>query len=211
MKAFPTAQFKCLICFSILMLPMLPVLAVEKSPQLPVSIVGSNGMPKDIVPAGAKWNFGSGSLWTHKGWQYAAYWDDARQVSVARRQLPSGTWSVVSLPGYERTKTENRGKGGAVSRGFGDSHEKVSMGISPDGVIHLAFDHHVSPLRYRRSKMPVANDPSAHPWTTELFGPVQDNLGGGRLEGVTYPNFSVVDSGVVLYLRMGGGSGCGKW
>jgi hypothetical protein len=41
-----------------------------------VSTVSNNGMPKDVVKKGARWNFGPGSLWTHQGWQYAAYWDD---------------------------------------------------------------------------------------------------------------------------------------
>jgi hypothetical protein len=90
-----------------------------------VSTVAENGMPTDIVKPGHRWNFGPGSLWTHKGWQYAAYWDDARQVSVARRQLPAGPWAVASLPGYQGNAAGNRGKGGPVSRGFGDSHEFV--------------------------------------------------------------------------------------
>jgi hypothetical protein len=179
-------------------------------PECRMSIVGENGMPKNIVPKGAAWNFGPGSLWTHKGWQYAAYWDDARQVSVARRQLPSGTWSIVSLPGYQRTATENRGTAGPVARGFGDGHEKVSMGISPDGVIHLAFDHHMSTLHYRTSKPGVANDPAAHAWTADLFGPVQDNLGGLKLVSVTYPGFTSDGVHFTLYLRMGGGSGSGN-
>jgi len=172
-----------------------------------VSTVSSNGMPKNIVPKGSDWNFGPGSLWTHNGWQYAAYWDDARQVSVARRQLPDGAWAVVSLPGYERTENINRGKAGAIAQGFGNSHEKVSMGISPDGVIHLAFDHHVSTLHYRASKTPVAADPAAHAWSAELFGPVQDNLGGPMIEGVTYPGFTSDGTNFVLYLRLNGGSG----
>lgn len=202
-----TGSFTLIKAAGLVLLGLVGVRAESPLPKPSVSIVASNGMPKNIVARGSTWNFGSGSLWTHQGWQYAAYWDDARQVSVARRQLPSGSWAVVSLPGYQRTETENRGKGGAISRGFGDGHEKVAMGISPDGVIHLAFDHHVSTLRYRRSKLPVANDPAAHPWTADIFGPVQDNLGGGRLEGVTYPGFSVAGAGMVLYLRMGGGSG----
>ena len=77
-----------------------------------VSTVAHNGMPVDIVPRRSHWNFGAGSVWTHKGWQYAAYWDDARQVSVARRQLPMGPWEVVSLPDYRRGETGERGKGG---------------------------------------------------------------------------------------------------
>ena len=172
-----------------------------------ISTVAHNGMPRDIVTPGHRWNFGRGALWTHKGWQYAAYWDDARQVSVARRQLPEGGWSVVSLPGYERTETGDRGKGGRVSRGFGDGHEKVAMGISPDGVIHLSFDHHLSTLRYRRTLEGVANSPGSHEWTADLFGPVQNNLGGEKLVRVTYPSFTSDGTHFSLCLRLNGGSG----
>jgi hypothetical protein len=164
-------------------------------------------MPKDVVKQGARWNFGPGSLWTHQGWQYAAYWDDARQVSVARRELPLGSWSVVSLPGYQRTENVNRGQAGPKARGFGDGHEKVAMGISSDGVIHLAFDHHVSTLHYRATKMPIANDPGSHQWRADLFGPVKDGLGAGRIDGVTYPSFTSDDDQLSLYLRLNGGSG----
>jgi hypothetical protein len=167
--------FFLLSCFLVLMASR-P--AHGESSDIVISEVANNGMPRNIVSPGAEWNFGPGALWTHRGWQYTAYWDEKRQVSVGRRELPDGAWSVVSLPGYERTKNVNRGKAGAKSQGFGDGHEKVSLGISPDGVIHLAFDHHVSTLHYRTTKSGVANDPSAHPWRAELFGPVRDNLGG---------------------------------
>ena len=181
--------------------------ALAGPPTFQVSKVANHGMPRDIVKQGARWNFGPGSLWTHQGWQYTAYWDDQRQVSVGRRELPNGVWSVVSLPGYERTERINRGKGGATSQGFGDGHEKVSLGISPDGVIHLAFDHHVSTLHYRSSVKGVANDPSAYSWNAKLFGPVRDNLGGGAIDRVTYPSFATDDKQFTLYLRLNGGSG----
>ena len=172
-----------------------------------VTKVSENGMPKDIVPKGNRWNFSSDAVWTHKGWQYAAYWDDSTQVSVARRQLPDGDWKVTSLAGCKRTSTENRGKGGSTSRGFGDGHEKVAIGISPDGYIHLSFDHHLSELRYRVSKAPVADQPDKYEWDSALFGPVENNLGGGRIVSVTYPSFSTDGKNFVLYLRLGGGSG----
>ena len=174
------------------------------------SVVGKNGMPKFVVPQGNKWNFGHGALCYFKGWQYAAYWDENRQVSVARRKLPDGPWSVLSLPGYERTENVNRGKAGPKSRGFGDGHEKVTMGISPDGIIHLAFDHHVSTLHYRSSREPIALNPEAHTWEARSFTPVQDHLGGPRIERVTYPVFTSDDQGMMLYLRLGGGSGSGN-
>lgn len=183
------------------------LLSGDGKDRLPVSLVGGNGMPRDIVKQRSIWNFGAGALQTHLGWQYAAYWDDARQVSVARRQLPDGIWETVSLPDYQRAEAGNRGKGGAISRGFGDGHEKVSMGISSDGHIHLSFDHHLSTLRYRVTKSPVAANPTAHTWSASLFGPVKDNLGGPKLDYVTYPSFTADGEKLVLYLRMGGGSG----
>lgn len=186
---------------------MLLLSGLHAEPVVRVSSIGENGMPRDIVPRKSDWNFGPGSLWTHKGWQYAAYWDDARQVSVARRKLPNGPWSVTSLPDYQRTESGDRGKGGHISRGFGDGHEKVAMGISPDGVIHLSFDHHLSTLRYRASKLPIAQDPDSHPWGPELFGPVQDHLGGPQITSVTYPSFHSDGSQFLLYMRLGGGSG----
>lgn len=149
---------------------VLPNVPAVWNPTYRVGLVANNGMSRDIVACGSDWNFGSGVLWTHEGWQYAAYWDAPRQVSVARRQLPNGPWAVVSLPGYQRSETGDRGKGGAVSCGFGDGHEKVEMGISADGHIHLAFDHHVSTVHYRRTKLPVAANPAAHAWRADLFG-----------------------------------------
>ncbi len=178
--------------------------------EVSVSVVAENGMPKNIVPKGAGWNFGPGSVWSHHGWQYATYWDDACQVSVARRQLPNGAWETLSLPDYQRTASGDRGKDPGPSFGFGDGHEKISLGISPDGFIHLSFDHHRSTLRYRVTKLPVANDPKAHAWKAELFGPVQNHLGGPKLEDVTYPSFTTDGDNLVLYLRLGGGSGAGN-
>jgi hypothetical protein len=179
----------------------------ESLPRLRVSMVANNGMPKEIVKHRSLWNFGPGSLWTHHGWQYAAYWDDARQVTVARRQLPDGDWEVTSLQDYQRTSTGDRGKGGVISRGFGDGHEKVAMGISADGYIHLSFDHHLSRLRYRVTEQPVAANPAMYQWSAKLFGPVQHNLGGPVLDNVTYPSFTADGDRLVLYLRMGGGAG----
>ncbi|KAA1261787.1 hypothetical protein LF1_43470 [Rubripirellula obstinata] len=196
-------------------------------PTMVMSVVGNNAMPTNIVKPGSRWNFGPGSLWTHRGWQYAAYWDDKKQVSVARRQLPNGNtpgspWSVLSLPGYQRTDNIDRGKGGKISRGFGDGHEKVAMGISDDGYLHLSFDHHLSTLRYRHSLQPIANAPETANWNAEAFSPVLNNLGrvsrsrnsrnrrnaaGPKIESVTYPSFVTADDSLFLYLRLGGGSG----
>jgi ribosomal protein L24E len=195
--------------------------AVDGKTLFHASTVADNGMPKDIVKNGAKWNFGAGSLWTYKGWQYATYWDDSRQVAVARRQLPEGPWAVISLPGYQRGEVvKNPAEGADKYRRFGDMHEKVVMGISPDGVIHLTFDHHTSTLHYRASKPGVADDPAGNPWTADLFGPVMNNLGGPKLDKLTYPEFTTDGTRLMLYFRTGAaGNGdsnffeyeAGKW
>lgn len=172
-----------------------------------VSVVSDAGMPKTIVKQAATWNFGPGALQTYQGWQYAAFWDSNCQVSVARRKLPGSDWECVSLGGYKRTSDTNRGNAGPKARGFGDGHEKVAMGISTDGVIHLAFDHHGSTLHYRRSHSGVANRPEQFDWTQTLFHPVQDQLGGPTIESVTYPNFVRDGNRMSLYVRLNGGSG----
>lgn len=172
-----------------------------------ISLMTDTGMPANIVERRSQWNFGRGALQTYRGWQYAAFWDVNRQVSVARRELPKGKWECISLGGYERTSDTNRGKAGPKARGFGDGHEKVAMGISADGVIHLAFDHHGSTLHYRFSLPRVANDPPEHVWDESLFSAVQDHLGGPSIEWVTYPSFVRDGERMSLYMRLNGGSG----
>ena len=219
------ATLFAMLCLSITLHAESAVESVNHSSDFTSSTVSENGMPPDIVERHSRWNFGPGALQTFKGWQYAAYWDDARRVSVARRKLPDGSWAVASLPGYKRTSSGDRGKGGVISRGFGDGHEKVSMGISPDGYVHLSFDHHLSTLRYRRSMEAIARDPDKVTWDGSLFDDVQNHLGLSRgrnlgkngqgrdlqmapkLESVTYPSFINHGNSMLLYLRMGGGSG----
>jgi hypothetical protein len=65
----------------------------------------------------------------------------------------------------------------------------------------------LSTLRYRTSKTSVASNPAMHAWNSDLFGPVQDNLGGPVIESVTYPRFYTDGVNFLLYLRLGGGSG----
>jgi hypothetical protein len=37
---------------------------------------------------------------TYKGWQYATYYDQERQLSIARRKLPKGSWEVIHFSDY---------------------------------------------------------------------------------------------------------------
>jgi hypothetical protein len=63
---------------------------------------------------------------TYGGYQYAGWYTSTRYAIIARRQLPSGSWSTLQLP---------------HQLSVDDSHNVVSIGISPsDGRIHIAMD-----------------------------------------------------------------------
>ncbi len=176
--------------------------------------VTTNGMARSSAGLTENWNFGD-ALTTFNGWQYLAYWNNdgatngaQYHVSVARRQLPDGNWQVITLGDYFRNQL---GGENSVAASFGDGHEKVALGVSPDGYIHLAFDHHVDALHYRRTLTPIAANPATATWDAAQFGPVQDNLGGARITEVTYPSFyaDYSSGNFAFYYRSPGGSGNG--
>jgi len=73
---------------------------------------------------------------TYKGWQYTTYYDQKQRLSIARRKLPAGSWQVIHFDDYLFKSNDN--------------HNVTVLGICrKDGTIHLAFDHHCSPLHYR--------------------------------------------------------------
>jgi hypothetical protein len=139
------------------------------------------------------------ALATCRGHQYAAYFDAAGRLSIARRRLPGDQWQQIHFDDYKI--------------GHNDVHNVAVLGIcEADGTIHLSFDHHGSPLHYRVSKPGVAARPDDFAWQADLFGPTTDNLDGRQpLRAVTYPMFiSPPDGGLQLFFRIGG-SGNGDW
>jgi BNR repeat-containing family member len=149
-------------------------------------------------------SFQQDGITTFAGWQYAAFWDQSGCVNVSRRRLPAGGWQNIRLTDYVTGST--------------DSHNTISIGISAeDGAIHLAFDMHSSPLRYRRSVAGLAAAPEAATeaatgaaaWAASSFGGVRTDLTGAAMPTVTYPRFfSAPDRRLQLALRTGlSGSG----
>lgn len=147
--------------------------------------------------------FQQDGLTTYKGWQYAAYYqgngsNSTGKVAVGRRKLPAGAWQTLVLGDYTFSNV--------------DSHNDVVLGIcAVDGTIHLSFDHHGHPLKYRASVPGLANDPENTAWNSSLFGPVEDHLlsGGATMTAVTYPRFIPTPSGKLLFTYRFGGSGGG--
>jgi hypothetical protein len=137
------------------------------------------------------------ALLSHGGWQYATYFDADRRVCLARRKSGATEWDVIRFE-------DHRFKGR-------DTHNAAVVGICPrDGTIHVSFDHHGHPLRYRVSEKGLANEPDGKPFTAEQFGAIRDWLEEGkRLKRVTYPRFFATPGGGLQMAYRLGGSGDG--
>lgn len=136
------------------------------------------------------------ALITHLGYQYIAYYNADRYVCVGRRKLPNGEWKRVILSDYHFDSN--------------DAHNVVSMGICPnDGTIHLSFDHHGNPLKYRRSVVGLATKPETMDWDLASFGPVLSELEEGKPIVITYPKFWQTPEGNLQFNYRQGGSGSG--
>jgi hypothetical protein len=185
-----------------------------------MSGAGGGGAPSNAPPAAAKLgesklpgaaltivsyggylngeSFQQDGIVTHRGYQYAAFWNAARHVVLARRALPTGEWEGIEFTDY--TNTED------------DAHNTISLGIAPgDGTLHIAFDHHGSTLHYRRSQQSLVSMPAQADWQTSSFGAVESKLvEGPNLTQVTYPRFVTEPGGEKLLLSARlGASGSG--
>ncbi|MGN6672521.1 MAG: BNR repeat-containing protein [Thermomicrobiales bacterium] len=129
--------------------------------------------------------FRVGALTSDGARQYATYYDPDGAVVVAARDLDGETWDRVTLPAH-----------GKVA----DAHNGTVLGVSPDGVLHLAYDHHNNPLHYRASQ---------HPGDIHTFGPEQP-MTGQLEERVTYPQFVNAPDGTLYFFYRDGRSGNGR-
>ncbi len=78
-------------------------------------------------------------LLTHAPFQFVAYYDAERRMSVAQRRLDSTNWTITRLP----------------SKLGWDSHNYVTMAVDREGILHLAGNMHCVPLVYFRSEKPM--------------------------------------------------------
>jgi len=134
------------------------------------------------------------------GWQYATWWDAARRLCVGRRKLPRGRWDTIRF-GDHRIHGD-------------DIHNVAVLGICPkDGTIHLSFDHHGHPLRYRVSRKGAALQPEQHAWEPALFGPIVHRLPSAKPilnAPLTYPRFLRTPDGGLQFCFRIGSSGNGE-
>jgi BNR repeat-containing family member len=135
---------------------------------------------------------------TSKGYQYTAFWNTAHHVVMARRALPSGAWASFEFSDYTNTE--------------GDAHNTISLGITEaDGTLHVAFDHHGSPLHYRKSQAGLLSDPANAAWVASSFDATASSLlAGVNVTDVTYPRFISEPGGdKTLFSARLGSSGSG--
>ncbi len=127
--------------------------------------------------------FRQSPLCSWAGRQYAGFYDPAGEIMLASRQRDARTWTFRPL-GYR-----------GVMR---DAHNAVSLGISREGLLHIAYDHHGARLHYRRGIAPGEM----------RFGP-ETPMTGHLEEHVTYPQFVASPDGRFYFVYRDGGSGNG--
>ena len=152
------------------------------------------------------------ALTSFGGFQYAIYWATdaatapAAHVAVARRTLPDGPWRAIDLVDSPFKNGVAKGKAGEPF----DAHNTCSIGICPnDGTIHIAYDHHNHPLRYRVTAPGAA---TAARWDASVFETERTTLVPGvPVKQVCYPYFERTPSGDMQMFVRRGGSGDGSW
>jgi putative BNR repeat neuraminidase len=116
--------------------------------------------------------------------QYAAFYDQDRHMTVAKRDVNTNVWQFKRL--------------GSVL-GW-DSHNYVTMSLDDRGHLHVSGNMHVHPLVYFRTD---------RPGDIESLRPVSAMVGSLE-ERCTYPRFIDGPGGEMIFTYRDGGSGRGN-
>ncbi|EGV61793.1 hypothetical protein PSN45_000478 [Yamadazyma tenuis] len=125
-----------------------------------------------------------------------------RVTCIGRKPVNGADWEFIYFDDYIQTKD--------------DGHNVISMGISGDGIIHLAWDMHGDEIHYRCSVAglaPARVTTTETAWTVDSFSSVMNYLPSDTtnftFSEITYPRFQTVDNGDVLLEFRDGRSGLG--
>ncbi|KAL0952485.1 hypothetical protein HGRIS_006749 [Hohenbuehelia grisea] len=131
---------------------------------------------------------------TYGNYQYAGWYTSSRYAILARRSLPSGSWTTLQLP-HQLVAS--------------DSHNVISLGVSPaDGKIHVALDCHSTQVYYTVSEANLAT--SGASWVASRFGAITNTLGGLNVGStVTYPQFVITPDNLLQFVYRSAVSGNG--
>lgn len=128
--------------------------------------------------------FRKSSLTSFKGYQFIAFYDSLGHVVLGKRKNGSANWQL---------KTTNY-KGNVR-----DAHNSISIMVDGDGILHMAWDHHNTRLRYCRSRWPFSLE-----LTEEM------PMTGVQETKLSYPEFYRLPDGDLLFFYRDGGSGNGN-
>lgn len=128
--------------------------------------------------------FRHNAVCSFKDQQVAAFYDASGRVILASRHVGEKEWQI--------RPTEFRGRPA-------DAHNGISIAFDGRGILHLAWDHHASPLRYARAKAPGSLDLSS-----------PETMLGRQENRVTYPEFYNLPNGDLLFFYRDGASGSGN-
>jgi rhamnogalacturonyl hydrolase YesR len=115
--------------------------------------------------------------------QFMAYYDGEGAMCLAKRQIGSPQWEI--------NRTDYRVD-------VNDAHNCISMMIDGEGYLHVAWNHHNSPLNYAMGDAPYS-----------IRTAEKQSMTGERENSVTYPAFYRLNDGNLLFFYRDGGSGNG--
>ncbi|MBI5770461.1 MAG: BNR repeat-containing protein [Verrucomicrobia bacterium] len=152
----------------------------------------SRGRLIDRVWSGAPVSF---AMLSERGWQFIAYYDAERRITVAGRKLGGEQWTTVRPPGgpVPARKRDSNVTGW-------DSHNYLRLALDRDGCLHLSGNMHVDPLVYYRTRVPFDVT------TLERL----DRMTGDRETRCTYPVFFNNQAGDLVFRYRDGSSGNGS-
>ncbi len=127
--------------------------------------------------------FRRNSIVTHENSQYLAFYNADGFMVLGKRELGDDHFTLHTTQYQGNVK---------------DAHNVISIMVDGDGFLHVAFDHHVNPLRYAKS-LAAGGLELSH----EL------SMTGENETNVTYPEFYRLDNGNLLFLYRDGSSGRG--
>lgn len=164
-----TAIFSCAVNFA------------AQNSNLPRLVPVSEGWAKNQVNAVI---FRKNSVTTFKKHQFTAFYNKDSKVVLARRRLGSKNWEI--------SQTQFSGN-------TSDAHNSISLAVDGRGFLHLAWNHHNTPLQYSRSLR-----------AQSLQMADQSTMTGQRETRVTYPEFYTLPNGNLLFFYRDGASGNGR-
>ncbi len=119
------------------------------------------------------------AIFTHKQFQFSAFYENSQTIKLVQRNLSTSEVIFSEINGVFNIK---------------DAHNIISLGIDRKEYLHIVYDHHISVLRYRKSKLPL----DIHEWTDE------SGMSGKFENNITYPTFMIPANHPLLMLYRDG-------